>query len=194
MIDILNPFLVEVKQLFLFSVNKRFYTLFVSYNFFFLNEGLIYRTYYLYLLGSFCIILSIHCPTRSSSKSTFSKCSNRNDCNYRVPSAIFLFTPIRIFFVFIICIKSIHWGSHTSGLIVYRDDMRYMSFTLETSLICILLSASHDVHFDKRQKNDILLKCLLLKADHSQINKEKHVILRTQCFYVIFKSSLYVIL
>ena len=63
---------------------------------------------------------------------------------------------------------------------------------LETSLICILLSASRDVHFDKRMI--CFLSGLLWKAHHSLNHKEKHIITRTQRFYVIFKSSLYLIL
>ena len=64
--------------------------------------------------------------------------------------------------------------------------------SLETSLICILLLASRDVHFDKRMI--CFLSGLLQKAHHSQNHREKHIISRTQRFYVIFKSSLYVIL
>ena len=64
--------------------------------------------------------------------------------------------------------------------------------TLETSLICILLSASRDVHFDKRMI--CFLSGLFLKAHQSQNHEGKHIISRTQRFYVIFKSSLYRIL
>ena len=66
------------------------------------------------------------------------------------------------------------------------------SLTLKTSLICILLSGSRDVHFDKRMI--CFLSGLFWKAHQSQNHKGKHIISRIQRFYVIFKSSLYVIL
>ena len=69
---------------------------------------------------------------------------------------------------------------------------RWNDVTLETSLICILLLASRDVHFDKRMI--CFLSDLLWKAQQSQNHKEKHIISRTHRFYVFLKSSLFVIL
>ena len=81
----------------------------------------------------------------------------------------------------------------------FIDNVVHDEYTLGTGLIRILLSTSRDVHFEK--KNDRLQRmicsykvvCCKKKAHQSQNHKEKHIS-RTQIFYVIFKSSLYVIL
>ena len=66
-----------------------------------------------------------------------------------------------------------------------------VSFTLEISLICILLLASRDVHF--WQKNDMLLKWTIVKSTAEPKPREAcH--LKDTWLYVIFKSSLYVLL
>ena len=57
--------------------------------------------------------------------------------------------------------------------------------TLETSLICILLTASRNVYVNKRMI--CLLIGLFYKAHQSQNHKEKQIICRTQCFYLILK-------
>ena len=44
------------------------------------------------------------------------------------------------------------------------------------------------------QQNDMLLMWSIVKGHQSQNRKEKHIMSRTHRFYVIFKSSLYVIL
>ena len=63
--------------------------------------------------------------------------------------------------------------------------------TLEISLICILLSASRDVYFDKKWYASWVVYC---KKHVRAKPQEKHIISRTQGFYVIFKSPLFVIL
>ena len=87
-------------------------------------------------------------------------------------------------FVLVLLVLGTQPGGHS--------HMEVTGMSLETSLICILLLASRDVYFDKRMI--CFLSDLLLKAHQSQNHKEKHIISRTHRFYVIFKSSLYVIL
>ena len=74
------------------------------------------------------------------------------------------------------------WGvKHLSYVFLCQTITRYQ--------MCILLSASRDVHFDKR----MICFCLLWKAHQRQHHKEKHHPKNT-VLLCDFKSSLYIIL